>query len=104
MRKVTEKIASAFRNGEKLTVSNTTTDGTAVWLHGNKIIERRPDGIYFTLAGWNTNVTRERINGILPNYYYVRRVNGAVMLHTPARSEYIDDCQWINIDHFNQGA
>ena len=65
MRKVTEQIATAFINGESKTVGNTTTDGSAVFLHGNKIAEKRNNTISFTLAGWNTVTTRERLNGLL---------------------------------------
>ena len=64
MRKVTQQIANAFAQGNKMTVGNTTTDGNAVMLHGNKITERTNDGILMTLAGWNTTTTRERLNGI----------------------------------------
>jgi len=64
MRKVTQDIRNAFMAGQSRTIGNTHTDGQAVWLHGNKIVERRTDGIYFTLAGWNTPTTRERVNGI----------------------------------------
>jgi hypothetical protein len=66
MRKVTEQIKHAFFLGESLTVGNTTTDGTSVFLHGNEIIRRdSSELILWTLAGWNTPTTRERINGIL---------------------------------------
>ena len=64
MRKVTNQIKEAFLVGKSLTVSNTRTDGQSVWLYGNKIIEKRPDGIYATMSGWNTPTTRERLNGI----------------------------------------
>lgn len=67
MRKITQRIAKAFHAQEHLRIDNTFTDGQSVWLFGNKIIERRPDGTYFSLAGWNTLTTRERINGILGN-------------------------------------
>ena len=66
MRQVTKQIAQAFRNHTPRTVGNTHTDGDNVFLHGNKIIERRDDGsVWATLAGWNTPTTRERLNGIL---------------------------------------
>ena len=65
MRKCTKQIAAAFNAGKPRTVGNTHTDGTNVWLHGNLIIKRTPDGaILATLAGWNTPTTRERVNGI----------------------------------------
>ena len=66
MRKVTEQTVQAFIKGERLTVGNTSTDGQALYLHGNKIMERKPDGsIWFTFAGWATRTTSERISGLL---------------------------------------
>jgi len=65
MRKVTEQIKQAFNNGTSLKVGNTRTDGQTVWLHGNAIVKRDPDGLVrWSLAGWNTPTTRERVNGI----------------------------------------
>jgi len=64
MRKITKEIAAAFHAGRSKTVSGngaTATDGEAIYLHGNKIVERREDGVYITLAGWNTTTTRERL-------------------------------------------
>jgi hypothetical protein len=65
MRKVTERIKQAFEQGTSLKVDNTRTDGQTVWLHGNAIVKRDPDGLVrWSLAGWNTPTTRERVNGI----------------------------------------
>jgi hypothetical protein len=65
MRKVTQKIAKAFAQGEPAASGNTTTDGNAIWLHGNRIAQREMDGtVWVTLAGWPTVTTRERINGL----------------------------------------
>jgi len=74
MRKITQRIKTAFEAGKSLTIGNTRTDGQSVWLHGNKIVTRGPifgrhgggaSGLVFaTLAGWNTPTTRERVNGI----------------------------------------
>ena len=65
MRKVTEQIRNAFNAGASLKVGNTETDGQTVWLHGNAIVKRDPDGLVrWSLAGWNTPTTRERVNGI----------------------------------------
>lgn len=71
MRKITQRIRDAFYDHKKLSITNTITDGESVWLFGNKIIERRYRDVYFTLAGWNTNTTRERLNGILDIRVYV---------------------------------
>lgn len=68
MRKITQKIAEAFREHRKLKIDNTETDGSNVWLFGKKIISYGgiEHNLVFTLAGWNTLTTRERLNGILP--------------------------------------
>lgn len=63
-RKVTTSIVSAFIAGNKMSVSNSSTDGKALFLHGNKIAEKREDGLYITNAGWSSNVTKERLNAI----------------------------------------
>ena len=65
MRKVTQRIKQAFEQGKSLKVDNTRTDGQTVWLHGNAIVKRDPDGLVrWSLAGWNTPTTRERGSGI----------------------------------------
>ncbi len=64
MRKVTSEIVRAFMAGDSLTVGNTQTDGQAIWLHGNKIAEWRGTGMWITTAGWQTNTTKERLNGL----------------------------------------
>jgi len=65
MRKVTRETVEAFVAGKSRTVGNTTTDGTVLLLHGNRIAERMPDGsIMATLAGWGSPTTRERLNGL----------------------------------------
>lgn len=63
-RKVTTAVCSAFIAGNKLTVSNTHTDGVKLYLHGNLIAEKRKNGLYITNAGWSSNVTKERLNGL----------------------------------------
>ena len=75
MRQETQKIMSAFLKGEKASAQRTNTDGNTVWLHGNKIAHRQQDTydhglVQFTLAGWPTVTTRERINGMLDVFGY----------------------------------
>ena len=72
MRQETQKIARAFYIGRAASAARTTTDGHTVWLHGNKIAWRtdRHRDIGFTLAGWPTVTTRDRINGILQTFGY----------------------------------
>jgi len=52
MRKVSKVITAAFYSNEAKTVSNTTTNGKAIFLHGNKIAEKRDGKIWITSAGW----------------------------------------------------
>jgi hypothetical protein len=74
MRKVTEKIIRAFKNGESLTVGNTRTDGQNIYLHGNKIAMRHAGMVLISTAGWNTVATRERLNGIIAAHGGTHRV------------------------------
>lgn len=90
MRKVTQQIKEAFERGEAKTVGNTTTDGNTVWLHGNAIVKRDPDGLVrWSLAGWNTPTTRERVNGIVNAG--VHQVNFEAVLN----GQTIDPSDWF---------
>lgn len=61
-RKAHRTIAEAFNSGKSMKLGNYTTDGKAIYLHGNKIVEKGPNGeINFTLAGWPTNTTRSSL-------------------------------------------
>lgn len=66
-RKITKEIATAWISRRPLKRGNTRTDGRSVWLHGNLIAWREAEPLTwcFTLAGWPTVTTRERLNGLL---------------------------------------
>ena len=65
MRKVTKNVVGSFVHNKAQANGNTSTDGTALFLHGNKIAEWVTENIVrVTLAGWPTSTTRERLNGI----------------------------------------
>ena len=72
MRRETQKIMNAFRGGYPARAARTHTDGQTVWLHNNRIAWRDNADIYFTLAGWPTTTTRERINGMLSTFGWGR--------------------------------
>lgn len=91
MRKITKQIKEAFENKQSKTVGNTSTNGQAVYLHGNKIIERRGKHIFATLAGWNTPTTRERLNGILNAGFHQKNFE-AFLNDKP-----VDEYAWIKI-------
>ena len=55
-------LIKAFEEGKKGKSGNYASDGKALTLFNNRIAEHRQDGIYFTLAGWNTNTTKKAVN------------------------------------------
>ncbi len=91
MRKITKEIAAAFASRRPRTVGNTSTDGTAVFLHGNRIVERREDGVWATLAGWNTPTTRERVNGVTGACFH-QKARSAMLNGQP-----VDPTAWIKV-------
>lgn len=69
MRKITTQIASAFFVKQTMKNGNTQTHSDTVFLHNNPIFRRvtnkqGKESYVFSLAGWNTVTTRERINGV----------------------------------------
>lgn len=64
MRQITEIMANAFWNGETKKLANTEVKNKEMYLHGNKIAWVENNKLYFTLCGWNTVTTRERLNGL----------------------------------------
>lgn len=63
-RKVTTQICSAFEMRRPCGIANSSTDGKVLLLHGHRIAEHKEDGLYITNAGYQTNVTKERLNGL----------------------------------------
>jgi hypothetical protein len=88
MRKVTEKTVRAFADRKPASVANTRTDGSAYFLHGNKIAEWRNGALWITSAGWNTVTTRDRLNGILAQVCPGSRV------YQKAHQLHLNDEQW----------
>ena len=72
MRKITEESIKAFENNEYFNKQNmmVRSDGTMteMLLHGNMIARKHfKDGKWLTFitnAGWQSNTTKERLNGI----------------------------------------
>ena len=65
MRNITKQIAQAFIEGRTAKFSNTASTGNALTLHGNTIATREHGTIQISSAGWQTNTTKERLNGLL---------------------------------------
>jgi hypothetical protein len=80
MRKIEEQILNAIRQGQNFEGGNTEVvvsdkGNMQVLLHGSVIvrIENNQNDIFVSLANWNTNITRSRIN-IALDFYGVSRV------------------------------
>ena len=101
MRQETQKIMSAFLRGQKASAARTNTDGHNVWLHGNKIAQRSEgDFVDFSLAGWPTVTTRDRINGLLElsgSDYRVLQKNGTQFLTNGETVRELGDSEWVSV-------
>lgn len=91
MRKITQQIGAAFEAGQSKKVGNTTTDGQSIWLHGHEIVRTVDVSVQFTLAGWNTPTTRERLQAANIKVYTRK---GQAYLSTPDEEVKIDNDQW----------
>ena len=96
MRKVSIEIAKAFINDKKKTVGNTYTENGEIFLHNNKIAWWESTGKYyskggyiedienpsssnsvhlcFSMCGWDTVTTRERLNTLFYELFNGERV------------------------------
>jgi len=68
-RKITQESVQKFLNGVPFKKSNmeVSREGTIYYLklHGNKIAALEADGkMWISNAGWATNTTKERLNGL----------------------------------------
>ena len=69
MRKITQQASDAFFNRGNFKGKNTYVTCFAtishLYLFNNRIARRHEGDTFFTLAGYNTATTRERLNGVL---------------------------------------
>lgn len=65
MRKISNTVCGRFVRMQKACQGNTMSDGKSLFLHGNRIAWWEDGALHLTLAGWNTNTTRERLNAVL---------------------------------------
>ncbi len=69
MRKITQEACNAFGNALNYKKSNTKVVAfddlnVEMTLHGNLIAYSCPKGTFISSAGYNTNTTKERLNGL----------------------------------------
>jgi len=80
MRQITQDAVIAFANDRPFRRANTEVrvldGGTQLLLHNNIIAARFAGSgkVMFTLAGWGTPTTRERVNGLLQYLGHTTRV------------------------------
>ena len=94
MRQITRDIVRAFENRQSLKIDNSRTDGTSLWLFGNRIAEWRGDGLWITNAGWDSRTTNERLNGLTG--VHVRKQRGSLLLNN-----LYWDGRWTHVDTWN---
>lgn len=68
MRQITAEACRAFEQNRIFRLSNTEvhvdTTGTRMYLWGNLIARKVGNRVQVTLAGYNTQTTRDRLNGL----------------------------------------
>jgi len=101
MRKITREVMQSFLDHDRFKLANSETCGNRVWLHGNLIAERTPDGEYrLTMAGWLTRTTVERLNGLLEllgSTWHFRCSQGGILTDGETKLS-ISDTDWIFFD------
>lgn len=60
-----EEMAQALRLGHRFRRRNDYVTGTCWYFHGKLLIAKAPGCFLFSLHGWNTSSTRQRINAAL---------------------------------------
>ena len=96
MRLVTEKAIKSLLNGKNACISNTTVADNRLYLFGNCIAKIEDGKLFVRMCGWNTPVTRERLNGF-KNFGYKISVRSKDF--TPyINNEVMDDMAWYPVD------
>lgn len=75
MRKVTQQAIAAFNSGRNISIGNTTVKNGWLSLHGNEIAHKDliTGEVSISNAGWFSNTTKERLNGIEGVSIYQKR-------------------------------
>lgn len=69
------------------------TDAINIRLHQTVIVKLFTDKVQFTLGGWNTVTTRERVNQFLPTGNHLN--NHRFVAHFNGRE--ISDSEWVEV-------
>jgi len=103
MRNISRVIATAFRDRRTKSISNSRTDEFGYYLHGHKIAnwdkDHNGDILSFSLCGWGTVTTRERLNSLFEILSYpisIQQKNYNQVLNFKDKSLVIDSDTAIN--------
>ena len=66
MRKITQQAVEALENGQSFFRDNTMVKDGKMYLHGSKIAYYQNGTLHISFCGYQTNTTKERINGAIP--------------------------------------
>ena len=64
MRGISKEAADAFINGRNFKKSNTVVKDNAMYLFGNKIAWKENGFTFFSLCGWDTRTTCDRLSAL----------------------------------------
>ena len=90
MKKISREVCGAFMNRRKMRKSNTWTDGSSLYLFGNKIAWYDANNVlWITNCGFTTVTTKERLNSLdgvdIRQKNFVWYLNGKVWDGCPIR-------------------
>ena len=93
MRQITKMAAAALHRRQMFKMANTIVDGTAMYVHGSCVAAVMPQGIQFSMSGWPTKLTRERLNGVFDKFGLAAVLfqrKGEQLLSLPSGDQLID--------------
>lgn len=65
---ISEKAASAFNNNRNFKLDNTRVEvkdnETSMYLFDNKIAWKNSEGMFFSMCGWATRTTKDRLSAL----------------------------------------
>ena len=64
MRQITKESVQALLNGYDMNKANMRVENKTMYLHGNAIAKYENGCLQISHANWETNTTKERLNGI----------------------------------------
>jgi len=87
-RKITQKAVRALLNGGTFRSGNTVVGNGVLSLHGSKIVKVEDGAVWIRTGGYETQTTKERLNGVPGVQIYQQRgqwyLNGEAWADTSA--------------------